>query len=64
MTDEETISRKLLIEQIKRETLDQLREYIVGDCKDGEMTVKRSTGDWDGVLLLIPYDKYTELFKE
>ena len=61
MADE--LTRRLLIEQTRKEILDEIRKYQVGWAQDGAITTKRS-GDWNGIIFVIPEEKYQELFKE
>ena len=56
------IERRLLIEQTRKELLESLKQYLVGWCRDGELIAKKSGGEWSGYLLLIPNEKYEELF--
>lgn len=53
--------RKLLIEQIKRETLDSLKQYQVGWCHNGEMLATKNSKSWQGFIFVIPDDKYREM---
>ena len=62
----EIIERKLLIEQTRKEVLDELKQYTVGVVIDGEMFAnqKKNLAEWDGHLLVIPREKYDEFFPE
>ena len=63
MVDKDTLSRRLLIEQTRRELLAEIKQYKVGVCSDGQIYATKS-GDWQGIIFVIPDDKYRELFKE
>ena len=62
--EREIIARKLLIEQTRKEVLDELKQYTVGAAINGEITVKKDSADWNGLILVIPKEKYAELFTE
>ena len=58
------MERKLLIEQVRKETLDNLKQYQVGLCRKGVIIApkeSKDSEDWDGFLFLIPEEKYKEL---
>ena len=55
------MERKLLIEQVRKELMETLKQYEVGLCIHGEMIAKKNSGDWDGFIFVIPEDKYEEL---
>ena len=59
--DKEAIARQLLIDQIRRETLDNLKQYLVGRGHNGVITALKSA-ELDGYIFVIPDDKYEELF--
>ncbi len=61
MTD---LERKLLMEQVRKETLDGIKPYTVGMAKDGELVVTKGPPEWNGYILVIPDNKYKELFEE
>ena len=61
---EDTIARRLFREQIRKELLDEIQSYKVGFIINGEILFTRSTKFGDGILLIIPKDKYLELFEE
>ena len=60
--DDNDIARKLLIEQTHKELTDKLRQYLVGVIVKGEMIVKKNIDISNGRMLIIPDDKYQEIF--
>ena len=59
---EDILARRLFKEQIRKELLDELRKCIVGFVGDGEITATKNSNSWNGYLLIIPDEKYYELF--
>ena len=59
----DNLERRLLIEQTKKEILDDIKKYQVGYGRDGNITVSTS-GEWQGYIFVIPDEKYKELFKD
>ena len=57
------LERRLLIEQTRKEVLDELKKYQVGWCHNGSM-IATKTRDWQGYIFVFPAEKYQELFKE
>jgi len=62
----DTLERKLLIAQARRELLYEITQYLVGIAKDGEIVARKeaSFSEWDGYILVIPEDKYTSYLAE
>lgn len=56
--------RKRIIEQSRKELADEIKQYTVGSVMNGEIFVKKNSADWNGLILVIPEDKYKELFEE
>ena len=61
MVEMDTIQRKLLIEQTKRELISELKQYLIAYVNDGNVKALKTT-TWKGYILVIPDDKYNELF--
>jgi hypothetical protein len=60
--NQESIERRLLIEQTRKELLDELLKYKVGVLSEGQMWATK-TCDYQGYMFVIPDSKYKELFK-
>jgi len=60
----ENLARKLLIEQTRKELMDEITQYLVGWAHNGELIVKKKSSEWNGFILVIPDDKYKEFFEE
>ena len=58
------LERRLLIEQTRKELLDEIKQYLVGFAKDGAVLVKGKSPEWNGFILVIPEDKYGEFLQE
>ncbi len=56
------MQRKLLIEQVKREILDSLKQYKVGWCHNGEIIATKNSKNWQGYIFVIPDNEYESLF--
>ena len=59
----DNLERRLIIEQTKKEVLDEIKKYLVGFALDGDMMATK-TATWQGHIFVIPDEKYRELFKE
>lgn len=59
----EDIERRLLIEQTKKEVLDEIKKYQVGLAVGGKIFSTKAA-KWQGCIFVIPDEKYDELFKE
>ncbi len=58
----DTIARGLLIEQTRKELLDDLEQYVAGKFIDGTFFASKD-GRLDGYLIILPDAKYKELFE-
>ncbi len=56
------LERRLLVEQTRKEVLDEIKEYEVGFAVHNQVVLTK-TGDWNGYLFVIPDEKYNELFE-
>ena len=59
----DNLERRLIMEQTKKEVLDEIKKYEVGFAVNGKMLATK-TGAWEGYVFVIPMGKYRELFKE
>lgn len=59
----DNLARRLLIEQTRKEVLDDIKKYQVGFATAGNILTTTS-GIWQGYILVIPEEKFDELFKE
>ena len=57
----DNLARRLLIEQTRKEVLDEIKKYEVGFAKGGNIMVRDYE---DGAVFILPMEKYRELFKE
>lgn len=48
------LARRLFKEQIRKELIDELREYQVGWVHNGEMIATKTSDTWNGHILVIP----------
>ena len=55
------MERKLLIEQVRKELMETLKQYHVGFYHKGNMITTDDPDRWNGYLFVIPEDKYKEL---
>lgn len=60
--NEDIIARKLLIEQIRKELIDEMRPYFVGIIVKGKMICRKNVDLSNGRLFILPDNKYEELF--
>ncbi len=61
MNKEQLLERGIFKEQIRKELLDELKGYSVDWAENGEIIALRDC-DWNGYVLIIPKEKYKELF--
>lgn len=60
--NEDIIARKVLIEQARKELIDEIRPYFVGVIVKGEMIIRKNADVSSGRLFILPDNKYEELF--
>ena len=58
----DSVARKLLIEQARREILENIRPYEIGIVAKGSFKANRDS-DWDGHIFVIPTEIYKKLFE-
>ncbi len=56
----DSTARKLLIEQTRKELIDELLKYKVGLMHNGWMTPTKTTTLEDGVIFVVPVEIYKE----
>lgn len=61
--DNDKVARHLLIEQTRKETLDEIKQSVVGMIVNGEFIVKKNV-PLDGYVVILSDEKYKTLFKE
>ncbi|KKN70437.1 hypothetical protein LCGC14_0431320 [marine sediment metagenome] len=64
MTASDELTRRLLIEQTRKEILDKIKQYQVGFVSNGNIMATKTSDKWDGFIFVIPKEKYQELFEE
>lgn len=57
-------ARRLFKEQIRKELIDEIREYQVGLVYNGGMFASKNSDNWNGYLFVIPNEKYDALFSK
>ncbi len=53
------LERKLFKEQVRKELLDEFKQYEVGLAHNGVIAAYK-TASWEGHIFVIPEDKYQE----